>query len=227
MSKRIAFMGDSITDACRNRQSQRYCGSGYALIVRAKMGSRYPEKYEFMNCGYSGARSVDFYANIKRWVIDVKPDMMSLLLGVNDVYHDMMGPEKNGVSAEKFEQVMDLLLTEIRETLPDTRLMLLEPFLLEADYTKPREGEPDRYNIFRSEVEKRAAAVRRLAAKHHLPFVPLQAKLDAAAEQYGASTWLYDGIHPSAAGHELIAREWIAAYEKYFMKEDTQEENAR
>ncbi len=99
--------------------------------------------------------------------------------------------------------------------------MLMEPFPLEAPYTWSTEAQPDRYQIFRSEVEKRAAAVRRLAEKHGLPFVPLQEKLDAAAAAHGPQTWLYDGIRPAVAGHELIAREWIAAYKKYFMHRPT------
>ena len=211
MSKVILFQGDSITDCGRNREDIASTGVGYVHMVKGQLGCEYPGEYEFVNKGISGNRIVDVYARIKADIINLKPDYMSLLIGVNDVWHEL-GGFHNGVSAEKFEKIYNMLITEILDELPDIKILIMEPFVLEASATVATEVEPERWEYFRTEVPKRAAVAKRIAEKYNLPFVALQDIFDDACKQASASYWLSDGVHPTPMGHWLIKNEWIKAF---------------
>lgn len=213
MSKLIVFQGDSITDCGRNKEDITSTGVGYAHMVKGELGCECPGEYEFINKGISGNRIVDIYARIKMDIINLKPDYMSLLIGVNDVWHEL-GGKCNGVSAEKFEKIYDMLIEEILEVLPDIKILILEPFVLEAEATTATEAEPERWNYFRTQVPLRAAVARRIAEKYGLPFVKLQDKMDEACKQMPASYWLRDGVHPTPMGHWIIKNEWIKAFKE-------------
>lgn len=202
--KTILFQGDSITDAGRVREDGGDLGKGYPLLTAASMGFKEPGAYCFLNRGISGNRIVDVYARIKADIINLKPDVMSLLIGINDVWHEV--DNQNGVDAEKFECVYDMLLSEIRQALPSIRLLLLEPFVLKGTATQAA------WDIFLSETYLRAEAVRRLSEKHGAVFVPLQGAFDAAAQKTSPEIWAFDGVHPTPFGHELIKHEWFKAY---------------
>ena len=118
MRKIVLFQGDSITDASRMREVPGSLGTGYANYVAGELGMDAPYQYKFYNRGISGNRIVDLYARIKQDMINLKPDYMSILIGVNDVWHEYS--YQNGVSAEKFEMVYDLLIRELKQELPDT-----------------------------------------------------------------------------------------------------------
>lgn len=211
MEKLILFQGDSITDCGRKNDWGHNMGFGYATMVGAALGAAEPYQYRFINKGVSGNRIVDLYARIKKDMINLKPDYMSILIGVNDVWHEF--GEQNGVDAEKFEMVYCLLIEELKAALPELKIMILEPFALPAAATNP-EDKPERYAQFRGETEKRAAAAKRIAEKYGLVFVPLQKLFDEAdATAPAPGYWLWDGVHPTAAGHELIKREWLKAFE--------------
>ncbi len=202
--KTILFQGDSITDARRSRDDDLYLGHGYATLVRGEIGLDYPNQYNFLNRGVSGDRIVDLYARIKYDLINLKPDVLSILIGINDVWHEINF--QNGVEAEKFFKIYDMLIEEIKEALPDIKIMLLEPFVLKAKATEAA------WDTFKSETEKRAEKVRELSEKHNLVFVPLQEKFDEAAKKAPNDYWLYDGVHPTSCGHEIIKREWVKAF---------------
>jgi len=212
MSKLILFQGDSITDCGRNREDITSMGTGYPLLVKSELGCECPGEYEFINKGISGNRIVDVYARIKMDIINLKPDYMSLLIGVNDVWHELDG-RHNGVAADKFEKIYDMLIGEILEVLPDLKIMILAPFVLEGTATAATEAEPDRWDNFRSEVPLRIAVAKRIAEKYGLPFIPIQEKLDEACESAPASYWLQDGVHPTPMGHWLIKNEWLKTFE--------------
>lgn len=202
--QRILFQGDSITDVSRNRENDHYMGMGYPTLVSAWLNYEYPQKYECINRGISGNRVVDLFARVRADIILLKPDVMSILIGVNDVWHELTS--SNGVSAEKYEAVYDMLIKEVKQALPDIQILILEPFLLKGSATE------EKWEIFRLEVEERAARAKRIAQKHGLSFVPLMEQFDMAARNTPDGYWLLDGVHPSAAGHELIKREWLRAF---------------
>ncbi len=206
--KRILFQGDSITDAHRLRDNDRFPGSGYPTLLNARICADRPGQYECINRGISGDRVVDLYARIKRDFILLKPDIVSILIGINDVWHEFT--HQTGVDAEKYEMVYGLILDELERALPDVRLALLEPFVLPGAATEDTPEAPARYEYMHSETRLRAEAVKRLADRHGAAFVPLQDAFDEACLRAPAETWLIDGVHPTGAGHELIARRWLS-----------------
>lgn len=213
MSKLILFQGDSITDCGRKREDITSTGMGYMHMVKGQLGCEYPGAYEFINKGISGNRIVDVYARIKADIINLKPDIMSILIGVNDVWHEL-GGDHNGVAVEKFEKIYDMMISEILEALPDIKIMIMEPFILEGIKTAATEEEPGRWNYFKAEVPLRAEAAKRIAKKYNLPYIALQEKFDEACLQAPAAYWLRDGVHPTAMGHWIIKNQWMEAFKK-------------
>jgi lysophospholipase L1-like esterase len=203
--KRILFQGDSVTDAGRDRESFYATGNGYARLVSAKLGFDQPGEYEFLNRGVSGNKITNLLARMKRDMINLKPDVMSILVGVNDVWHEAKRGEGN--TTELFEQVYELLISEVKKACPDTRILILEPFAL---YVADAEGD---WVQMEADLQEKAAAARRVAERNALEFVPLQIHFDNALTLAPAEYWLQDGVHPTAAGHELIAHAWIKAFE--------------
>ena len=212
--KKILFQGDSITDAGRFRDYHdpfNRLGCGYPSLIAARLDLDQPGRYEWINRGVGGDRIVDIYARMQKDLLNHAPDCLSILVGVNDVWHGLETPP-NGVSAAKFEKVYDMLLAEVKEALPGIRIMLLGAFVLPG-YATVRDDQPDRWDTFVREVAVRDQIARRLAEKHGAIYVPLQPLFDACCEKMPPAFWLFDGVHPTEAGHEVIARAWIKAFE--------------
>lgn len=143
-------------------------------------------------------------------IINLKPDIISILIGVNDVWHEF--DVQNGVDADKYFKIYSMMIEEIKEALPDVKIMIMEPFVLKAAGTENTKECPDKWNIFHTEVRKRAEKAKEVAGKYGLPFVALQDKFDEAAKLAPNQYWLTDGVHPTTAGHELIKREWLKGF---------------
>ncbi len=207
--KTILFQGDSITDCSWDRKDPLSLGIGYARLVAAELGYEAPGEHTFYNRGISGNRIVDLYARIKADIINLKPDYMSILIGVNDVWHEINW--QNGVDAEKFERIYTMLLEEILAVLPDIKILLFAPFVVSGSATNDTEEKPNRLETFRVEVAKRVEAVDRIGKKFGFPVLHLQEKFDACiAKNNDPAYWVRDGVHPTVYGHELIAREWLS-----------------
>ena len=204
--KTILFQGDSITDAGRSRDNDWNRGLGYAHLVSSRLGRDFPGEYNFLNRGIGGNRIVDVYARIKADIINLKPDVMSILIGINDVWHEI--GSNNGVATPKFEKIYSMLISEIKEALPDIKIIIMEPFVLEGPATAEKIDE------FRKDAAEKAAVARKIAKRFHLPFLPLQEKFDELCKSAPATYWLGDGVHPSAFGHQLIADEWIKVFKR-------------
>ncbi len=201
----ILFQGDSITDAGRSWEDDFNQGYGYPTLVRGAMGYDHPGEYKFYNRGISGNRIVDLYSRIKIDFINLKPDVISILIGINDVWHEL--GSHNGVDADKFYKVYCMLIEELQQALPQAKIMILEPFVLKASATQAD------WDYFSTEVPKRAQKAKEVADKYHLAFIPLQERFNEAAKVCPADYWLVDGVHPTTMGHELIKRAWIQAFE--------------
>ena len=202
---RILFQGDSITDVERDRERSWDLGKGYALFVSAQLGFEEPGKYEFINKGIGGNRIVDVYARIKNDILNLKPDVMSLLIGVNDVWHEYSDCP-NGVDAEKFYKIYDMLIDEIKTALPDIKIMILEPFVMRGVGTEAK------FDEFSKEVKLRAEKAKAISEKYNLTYIPLQEDFDKLSENIEPTYWLSDGVHPTPMGHEYIKNEWIKAF---------------
>ena len=212
MSKRILFQGDSITDAGRNREDFYSLGYGYPLLVAAHLTAEYPGEYEYVNRGVGGDLLVDLYNRRQADLLDIQPDYLSIFIGTNDAWAEL--DQGRPIVTDEFVQMYTDLLEEIFATCPNTKVMLISPAIMEGLFSRNTEEQPDRLNQFRLHVASRIEAVRKVAAKYDLPFVDMQAVYDAACQRADAAVWTGDGAHPTAGGHELIKRAWLAAFEE-------------
>lgn len=203
--KTFLFQGDSITDACREDDDRINfgLGKGYALLVAADFLKNKKDDFGFLNRGVSGDRVTDIYARIKEDIINLKPDCMSILVGVNDVSHELT--MQCGVDEIKYEKIYSMLIEEVITALPDIQIIILEPFVLRGTATEAL------WEQFDCEVRKRAEAAKRVAEKFDLTFVPLQKLFDDAVADSNAEYWSADGVHPTYAGHQLIKEELVKA----------------
>ncbi len=202
----ILFQGDSITDGARarNEDPNHVLGHSYAYIIAAKLGHDLAENQPlFINRGVSGDRASDLYARWNEDAISLKPDIISILIGVNDAWRMMRG-EPSGVT-DRFERAYRHLLEETKEVLPAASLVLCEPFILN---TGAPAADWESWNTLLTAYQQ---TVRKLAESFGAVFVPIQEALNQACEQAEPSYWLWDGVHPTAAGHELIALQWLKA----------------
>ncbi|SDE80092.1 Tat (twin-arginine translocation) pathway signal sequence [Mucilaginibacter pineti] len=199
------FQGDSITDGNRTRDLDwnHVLGHGYAYMIAARLWFQLPEKkFHFFNRGISGHTVNDLTARWDKDTIALKPDLLSILIGINDANHAVEGDKSYTI--ESYTEGYRALLTKTRQQLPQTQLVILEPFILPVGRVK------DKWEDFQREVTGRQAAAKKLAAEFDAIFVPLQECFTKAAGKYPPDDyWLWDGIHPMPNGHELMTREWI------------------
>ena len=198
----ILFQGDSITDCSRNREDAQSCGIGYVNLLKSQIQHDRPaDGIIIYNKGISGNRVVDLYARWKEDCFNLAPDIVSILIGVNDIWHEYK--RGTGVEADKYRFVYNQLLLETKERMRNVRLILLEPFFLRAgDVALSKDP-------WEQDMGLRQAIVKNLAETHGATFVPLQAAFSDAAKKAPAEHWLRDGVHPTAAGHWLIAKTWL------------------
>lgn len=203
---KVLFFGDSVTDASRsNAEIGATYGVGFVHAVADTLLSRNPERYEVINRGIGGNRVVDLYARIKGDVWNLQPDVLTILVGINDIWHELSG--QNGVDIERFEKVYRMMIEDTLARLPNVKIVLIEPFVLEGTATSEH---LDKF----SEVKEYAKAVKKLAAEFGLYFMPLQESFDEAAKKHGAKNYLVDGVHPNIAGARLIADKWVKLFDE-------------
>ncbi|MBO5858715.1 MAG: lysophospholipase [Clostridia bacterium] len=195
--KTFLFQGDSITDANRDDESivNSGLGCGYAFMLASEI-EKSNSGFSFINRGKSGDRITDVYARIKEDIINLKPDYMSILIGVNDVSHELT--MHCGVTPKKFRMIYRMLIEEIKEALPDIEIIILEPFVLKGSATKKL------WDDFNCEVRKLAEISKEIAEEFSLAFVPLQSRFDSLCAE---EVYSVDGIHPTPIGHQLIKDE--------------------
>ena len=203
--KRFLFQGDSITDARRDRENLNSINTGYAHLVASHFLYKFPGEYEFFNRGIGGNRIVDVYARIKSDIINLKPDFLTLLIGVNDVWHEL--ELENGIAEEKFRLLYRLLLTEIKMALPDIKIYIMGPFLLKGSETS------ENWDVFSEEVKKRSLIAEEIAKEFELPFISLQNEFDKALTKMLEEYWVRDGVHPLEPGQAVIANALIKCLE--------------
>ncbi len=195
----ILFQGDSITDCGRSREDTNDLGPGYPKMVAEALSALRPElELRFLNRGISGNRT---YSLQERWEADcfaLKPNLLSILVGINDVWHREVG---TGQTDEQLEANYRALLTDTRKTLGDIPIVILEPFLTPDNETV----------ITRPEMDSIIPIVRGLAKEFDATFVPLDAPLAAAAEALPPHSLTKEGVHPTEQGHAIIAKHWLDA----------------
>ena len=210
--KRILFQGDSITDAGRNREDFYSLGYGYPLLVAAHLTAEHPGEYEYVNRGIGGDLLVDLYNRRQADLLDIQPDYLSIFIGTNDAWAEL--DQGRPIVTAEFERMYTDFLEEIFATLPQTKVMLISPYIMEGLFSRNTDEQPDRLNQFRLHVASRIEVVRKLAAKYNLPFVDMQVVFDEACATADPACWTGDGAHPTPGGHELIKRAWLNAFEE-------------
>ncbi len=206
----ILFTGDSITDGNRYKKKEQewdlnhQMGHSYAYIINGLLGALYPQKqFHFRNKGVSGDRIIDLYARIETDLLPLRPDIVSILVGIND---GPGGKNNNQPTPRgKYEQLYRMFLDEIKKELPDCQLILMEPFVCNAGNMRSE------YALWRDCITGYGQTVKRLAEDYQTLFVPLQQAFDQKCAQTRAEYWSWDGVHPTENGHGLIAMEWMKA----------------
>lgn len=197
---RVLFTGDSVTDAGRDRSDPASLGHGYALIAASLAGARHPELgLEFRNRGVGGDTSASLRDRWESDTIALAPSVVSILVGVNDTWRWFDSGDR--ISAEEFEDNLRAILDSTVDRL-EARIVLVEPFLLAVS--------PGQH-AWRDDLDPRIHAVRRLATEYRARLVPADGILAAAAVRSSAPSLAHDGVHPTPAGHGLLAEAWLAA----------------
>ena len=205
MAKTILFQGDSITDFGRSREPQSMTneglGTGYPMLVAARINADAPGAgYTVINRGISGNRVVDLYARWKIDALNLKPDVISILIGVNDTCHEFGA--HNGVEPERYAKVYRELLAWTKSALPDCKIVLCEPFV--SVFSAVTEE-------WLPEINERRRIVKELADEFGALFIPFQSILDEAIAKSSPELILMDGVHPRLAGHQVMADAWVKA----------------
>lgn len=198
---RLLFQGDSITDMNWGRnQSDRnhYLGHSYVYLIAARLGVDMPEaQLDTYNRGMSGHTVADLRKRWQKDAIEMKPDLLSILIGTNDV--------GRGVQEEAFEADYRAILDASRKANPNLRLVLLDPFVLATGRLKDEQAWTSR----RSATDQLRMVVTRLAKDYQAVHIKTQDIFDAAAKAVTPEQWIWDGVHPLPQGHELMARNWL------------------
>ncbi len=190
----ILFQGDSITDCERNREDLDSLGYGYVKMISEILSDRYSQKnIKIINRGISGDKIKDL---LRRWDTDclgLKPDILSILIGVNDTLI---------TSARQFEEEYRMLLTRTTKVLK-SKIILCEPFLL-----------LESNSLYRKDLSPKIDIVHKLAEEYNTILVPLNTIFYESCSLHPMEDWAPDGVHPTPAGHDLIAKSWIKYVEK-------------
>jgi len=202
---RLLFQGDSITDMKwgRNQNDRNhYLGHSYVYLIASRLGVEMPEaKLEFFNRGMSGHKVHDLRARWQKDAIDMKPDLLSILVGINDVGRTVT----KGKGFDEWEANYRFILDESRKANPDLRLVLLDPFVLASG----RLSDQAAFQAKRELVDRLCMIVAQLVKDYQAVHVRTQEIFDAAAKAVDPAHWIWDGVHPLPQGHELIARNWL------------------
>jgi lysophospholipase L1-like esterase len=212
----ILFQGDSITDASRSREDRAAnspvaLGKGYVWLAASQLLVDRPDGgFKLFNRGISGNKVHQLDERWQADCLDLKPDVLSILIGVNDYWHKV----KHGYSGtlDKYETDYRALVQRTREALPAVRLVICEPFVLRnpgADENLAKTWAVD--NSWIPDFDGYRAAAKQVADDANVPLVPFQSMFDAAAKIAPPERWLVDGVHPTPDGAALMAHWWLKA----------------
>lgn len=203
----ILFQGDSITDAGRDRNREQNAndsgalGKGYAFLAAAELlASNADDNLKIYNRGISGHKVFQLAERWDKDCLAIKPDVLSILIGVNDIWHKLNGHYDGTVKT--YQDDLDALLDRTLKALPEVRLVICEPFVLRCGAVNDK---------WFPEFDSFRAASKQVAAKYRAIFVPFQTMFDEAVKKAPPAHWAADGVHPTMAGAALMARTWIDA----------------
>lgn len=201
----ILFQGDSITDAGRDRNSEgnanntNALGKGYVYSIATQLlADRAGDGLKTYNRGISGNKVFQLADRWDKDCLDLKPDVLSILIGVNDIWHSLNGNYEGTV--EKYQKDYRALLDRTLKALPDVKLVICEPFVLRCGAVNDK---------WFPQFDQYRAVAKKMAEEFNALFVPFQSMFDDAVKQAAPAHWAGDGVHPSMAGAYLMAQEWL------------------
>lgn len=204
--KVVLFQGDSITDCGRDRNDENSLGEGYVKMLASRYKETHPESnVKFVNKGVSGDRVHNLIERYVEDIMDISPDFISLMIGINDVWrrYDSNDPS----TVDSYLDHYEYLLKMIKSHMPDTKILIIEPFLI---HVKPE------LEIWHEDLDPKIQAARTLARKYADYYLPLDGIFASlCVKKYKGEEIAQDGVHPTALGHSIIADEIIKLiYEK-------------
>lgn len=196
---KILFQGDSVTDAGRDRSQSSDMGFGYPKYASAMIEDAFPDiDFAFVNLGISGNRTEDLVARMQSDFIEIQPDIVSILIGINDVWHHY-DFSCTYTSGEAFEHNYTTLLEEIKQK-TNAKIMIIQPFLMDV---------PDKQQLKAEFIEKQAI-VKALADKYADVYLPMH-DIFQADQAEDKTVYAADGVHPTEDGACLIAQKYLEA----------------
>jgi len=201
----ILFQGDSITDAGRNKKNpvaNKGLGRGYPNHVAEALHKDYPQlNLQIHNRGISGHKVPDLAKRWQRDCIDIQPNILSILIGVNDIWHKLNGRYDGTV--ETYRDGFNALLESTRDALPEVTLVICEPFVLMSGTVQANEDK------WFPEFDQRRGVAKEVSEKVGALWVPFQSMFDEAVKAGTKPSDLAgDGVHPTQQGHALMAKTW-------------------
>lgn len=191
---KLLFQGDSITDWYRNREDYHDLGKGYAKFAAKMLEEKYPNvEFEFIDLGISGDQTKDLVNRLQSDFVDINPDVVSILIGINDVWHH--ATEKDWIENEVFEERYRTVLTALKEK-TNAKIMMMEPFLIPVQ---------DKL-FFREDLNPKIDIIRKLAREYADVYLPTDGLLASAFIGNDPLAFAEDGVHPSDMGAEFIAK---------------------
>ena len=201
----ILFQGDSITDSGRNKEDNgfnttRALGSGYPLLAGAELLEKFSgSNLKIYNKGISGNKVFQLAERWDKDCLDIKPDILSILIGVNDIWHKLNGQYNGTVEIYKRDYIA--LIERTKKALPMMKLIICEPFAVRGVKAVDDKWYPEFYGYQK--------AARDIAEQFGAIFIPFQTIYDEAQKQAEGSYWTSDGVHPTLAGAQLMAHAWL------------------
>lgn len=200
----LMFTGDSITDCDRGRPigEGQGLGSGYVAIVDQLLAALHPQKLiRVLNTGVSGERVTSLKQRWQRDVLDIAPNWLSIMIGINDVWRHFDNLEPDQVDIDLYESTYRDILDWVRPTLDG--LVLMTPFVHETNRQEPMRAMLDDYG----------AVVKRLAPEYDAILVDVQGAFDDTMQYRAAQSLSDDRVHPNPTGHMIIAHAFARAIE--------------
>ena len=211
--KTIVLFGDSITDMGRWRDADTHAfsyGVGYPIFLKEKI-ERNNLDVKLLNRGCSGDSTTNLLERIDEDVIKNNPDIVSILIGTNDVWHLFEGDETHrGNKIDKFEENYREIISIIKSKLPKTKIFLFGSFFIPVNFAEKK----DLWNHM-EKLYSYVEVVEKIAKENGIPFTKLQPLMDEATKDGNVEKVLYDGIHPNVKGSVIIADTIFEQISKY------------
>ncbi|HIT90314.1 MAG TPA: SGNH/GDSL hydrolase family protein [Candidatus Merdenecus merdavium] len=213
----LLMIGDSITDCGRTYDAipggWGSFGEGYVSLVNACFTGLSPQKrIKVFNKGFSGDTILDLNKRWQQDVLDMNPDYVSIMIGINDVWRhfDALLQKCHLVTPKEFEETYDEIICKTKDKVKD--IFILGPFMVESN----------RQDEMRKLVDEYAQIARNIANKHGLIYIDMQSRIDEFLTHLPSYAISSDRVHPNLQGHMILAKAFLDGVDFRFSEEESQ-----